>query len=607
MPEPEGTVSAVRERALVESDLYLTNRCGALRLSETAFKRKGAYKAGWSLSLPTLCRDREFHVYVDSSFPFSLPSIYLIDRPPFLTWPHIEEDGKLCLLDDIKIRRPESAPGILASQIADAVDLIRAAEAGNQEDFRSEFHSYWNRQPNLSSKRVLSLIDPHGPSRLIRVWFGRQFCVAGETESQVLNWIRHRYEKTDARQTEIGCLLWLETALLPTQYPRSGSDLYTLIRTRLNDTLLRSFIGRDKDRFLLLLAADTINGPCLGGIRYDRPSQKSNRCSVPGFRQGNAPAVLEDRHLFSPATKVQPMEVDRVDAEWIHGRGHDPRQSTLKDKHVILAGCGSVGAPIAQQLAMAGVGGLTLVDPKTLSWSNVGRHPLGARFVDKSKSLELAKFLQENYPHHRIEGFIGNLQKFLAENAGASTADLIICATADWNMERVLNLEHVHGVITTPVLYAWTEPHACAGHALFLRGTRPCLQCGFTLGGEMKHPVTKWPSGAPHHRSEPACGALFQPYGPIELMGTVSVASSLALDALLGNTASATHRIWAGSRTLLHQAHGDWSDDWLQEHPDRIGGAFQEDSDWINDDSCLACGPHTHLSGSPSDIPGKSS
>ena len=61
---------------------------------------------------------------------------------------------------------------------------------------------------------------------------------------------------------------------------------------------------------------------------------------------------------------------------WVHGRGHDARQKVLAEKYVVIAGCGSVGGPVAQQLAMAGVGQSTLVDPETLTWSNIGRHPL---------------------------------------------------------------------------------------------------------------------------------------------------------------------------------------------------------------------------------------
>jgi len=88
------------------------------------------------------------------------------------------------------------------------------------------------------------------------------------------------------------------------------------------------------------------------------------------------------------------------------------------------------------------------------------------------------------------------------------------------------------GEIVAPILYAWTEPNACAGHAVLIFPGSPCLQCGFSVSGDCKLQVTDWP-GEKKLQTEPARGAVFQPYGPIELLGTISVAASLALDALL--------------------------------------------------------------------------
>jgi hypothetical protein len=109
----------------------------------------------------------------------------------------------------------------------------------------------------------------------------------------------------------------------------------------------------------------------------------------------------------------------------------------------------------------------------------------------------------------------------------------------------------------------------------------------------MLRPVTRWPENMPNHLSEPACGAHFQPYGPIELMGTVSVAASLALDALLGKTINAAQRVWAGPVSLLEESGGAWNDPRLAQYPDRNQGAFQESITWQEDPACSACG-HLH-------------
>ncbi len=492
--------------------------------------------------------------------------------------------------------------------------LVQESEARtNQADFQREFHSYWNRQPNLSDKRIYSLLKARGPSRLVRLWHGQHWCVAGESEEDISNWLKHRHgSKPDYERSDLACLLWLPAPLVPAEYPRSGADLYSLARRTSEDvSLLQTLALADHAPFPVLLGADTDNGPCFAAVCSHRPRRIGPRGAStpktrPGFRPGRVPPDLQTRYLFSTDARVEPMEVDRVDASWVHGRGHDPRQKTLANRRVIVAGCGSVGGPLAQQLAMAGVGRLTLVDPQTLSWPNIGRYPLGSKFIGRPKASALAEFLQENLPHLRIDGFVGTLAEFLESNADRR-AELIVAATADWNSERVLNLDHIDGKIACPLLFAWTEPHACAGHGVYLPGARPCLQCGFTLGGDMQQPVTKWAAEMPGNLSEPACGAYFQPYGPVELMGTVSAAASLALDALLNKLESATHRIWAGQRSLLEENGGAWDDVWLARNSGRNEGGFQETIIWQEDPGCSACGHLQRASLSMSASPDNSS
>jgi molybdopterin/thiamine biosynthesis adenylyltransferase len=239
---------------------------------------------------------------------------------------------------------------------------------------------------------------------------------------------------------------------------------------------------------------------------------------------------------------------------------------------------------------MAGVGHIMTVDPASLSWANVGRHPLGADHAGERKALALAETWRKAYPHARFEGFDSTSQRFLAEHSElVAKADLIICATADWKAELELNLRQQGGEIAVPILYAWTEPNACAGHAVLVFPGSPCLQCGFSVSGDCKLQVTAWP-GEKKLQMEPACGAVFQPYGPIELLGTISVAASLALDALLGRVKAATHRIWAGPQSSLTDAGGIWSKEWINGNMERGKGGFQEERVWERDPLCDVCG-----------------
>src|SRR5258708_39577529 len=81
------TVTAIRERAIMEADLFLANSYGAFRLAEADFapSAEGHFRAGWSMLIHPSNRQRRLHLYADSSFPFSRLSFFLLDRPEFLT------------------------------------------------------------------------------------------------------------------------------------------------------------------------------------------------------------------------------------------------------------------------------------------------------------------------------------------------------------------------------------------------------------------------------------------------------------------------------------------------------------------------------------------
>jgi hypothetical protein len=65
-------------------------------------------------------------------------------------------------------------------------------------------------------------------------------------------------------------------------------------------------------------------------------------------------------------------------------------------------------------------------------------------------------------------------------------------------------------------------------------------------------------------QQEPACGAIYQPYGPIELASINAMIAELALDALLDVRSLSTHRIWATAAERLHRRGGNWSPEWAR-------------------------------------------
>lgn len=279
-----------------------------------------------------------------------------------------------------------------------------------------------------------------------------------------------------------------------------------------------------------------------------------------------------------------------MDAAWVHGRGADPRLPHLRESRVAILGCGSVGAPVALALAQAGVGEFALMDPEVVVPANIGRHPLGADAVGANKAEALARAMRLRLPHIVVDAYARRWDDVAREQPEIlDRCDAIVSAIGEWSAEGALNEWHVSRNRRPGVIYGWTEAHACAGHAVAICETGGCLQCGLSPFGEPLLRVTHWPQGTTI-RQEPACGAAYQPYGPIELAYVTTLVADLALDCLLDNITVSTERIWAGRRSLLEIAGGEWATEWLTFAAGRAQGGFVEERIWPVLEGCGECG-----------------
>ena len=85
----------------------------------------------------------------------------------------------------------------------------------------------------------------------------------------------------------------------------------------------------------------------------------------------------------------------------------------------------------------------------------------------------------------------------------------------NWPAEALLDEWHTLHDRKFPIVYGWTEAHAAAGHAVTIapRGSR--LRDGLDATGLPWLFATQWSEET--LKQEPACGATFEPYGPVEL------------------------------------------------------------------------------------------
>ena len=121
-------------------------------------------------------KPRRLDVLVGTDFPFEAVRFALVDRPEFLTWPHVERDGLLCLLQNnsnVDHGRPVAT---FQNLLGKAHRLVEECIAGtNAADFEAEFETYWNYTVSDGTKSCRSLLTLDGKNRIVSIWRGKDF------------------------------------------------------------------------------------------------------------------------------------------------------------------------------------------------------------------------------------------------------------------------------------------------------------------------------------------------------------------------------------------------------------------------------------------------
>jgi glycine/D-amino acid oxidase-like deaminating enzyme len=241
--------------------------------------------------------------------------------------------------------------------------------------------------------------------------------------------------------------------------------------------------------------------------------------------------------------------------EVVHSRAPDAQQK-LKDAHVVLVGVGALGSSLAVQLARAGVGRLTLIDPDALEAGNLGRHVLGTRHLGESKAEALRQQLLGDVPTVRVNAITGYVQIEKDVEKALDSATLVLVSSADWLSELWLWERKAEGALW-PLVQVWSEPHAFVGHALVSPAQSPDNPRPlFDNIGEFRYAFSKWPNGGVVH--QPACGDSYIPGGPIALGAIAMMGAQAAIDVLAGDIAAARWYSLVSRDSVIEAAGGTY-------------------------------------------------
>lgn len=608
----ENFLSKKHQKGIKRLEHYLNRECSKkpIKLTErqiAKYKKRFAV-AGWAIQPPNL--SRRMIVFVDSRYPFSMPRTIIDPSFSPLIYPHIEEDGYLCISEVSVPKNEDELEAVAQHVIAESIELVkRCLSDSNQNDFKDGILTYWDREKSEGVPKCYSLLDldKGKTARKIKVWKGigekndtfiADNCEEGE------RWLSQKLGNNHKRNNTEGLLVWSEKVLMPKEYPMNNQQVCNFLKDYCGSEafkIFRELAAEIPDKIDIIIGFDTDTGKALTSIVLERPRVSSSyhmtasQELTKGFRAGHVSTIISGNRYSNSNTLIKRSIVQRVDPSWSLSRDSDKRIQVLKEKMVTIIGCGSIGSEISRMLAQNGICNFNLIDHDTMDWENIGRHALGAKAItlngsSYTKTSVLKNALTSQFPHVKVRS--AHSERW--ENAlymdpdAVHGSDLIILATGDWPAENAMNKYALSQEKFPPVLYGWAEGYAAAGHSFAVMNDGGCFNCAFD-DTMFKFSLTEFKS---EHQRLPTCGGIFQPFRSLELAPINAMISTHAIDILTKKTKKSQIRSWVGSHNVLSDNKGKWTNIAEQEIKGRgaITGQFFLQRDFEKIEECSICG-----------------
>ena len=515
-------------------------------------KLSKGFAAGWRIEIPTGSLELKtldhLVLVIDAAFPNSQPRIFAPAAGNDYSWPHVEQSGLLCLRAS---RNSAPVADRVEMHLRGAQELLNFSEPKRREEFEREFTAYWSHRSTQTADRarVWSLVTPGQEAHEVAYFFDvrtNRYVIA-DNEDALKRWLRNTGANPGNKQIHSTWLFCLSQPWTPCEFPETGDQITKLLPQEMVCKYLKP--GQPSP---FLFEVVTPTGTVFAAVVL-RGAER--RDVVRGFRHISRvpPARIISSYAKRP---VERCKVARVDGAWIHGRDHLSSYALVKNRKVVIIGCGAIGAAVARLLAQAGVGEQIFIDGDSLTTANISRHLLGTSHIGFNKASALQEYLRHEFPHLMFEHtFRSRFESLSTKNlAKLAGADLIISAGIDFDGEAAL--DHWRRSLARPPahLCTWVEPYAAAGHGVLLYGQASIL-AGFDGEERPNFRLTDWPNESGSLIIEAGCGNSFQPHGVIDLHPTVGMAAGLALDTLLDKVPASCRRAWMGDPAVV-EANG---------------------------------------------------
>lgn len=205
----------------------------------------------------------------------------------------------------------------------------------------------------------------------------------------------------------------------------------------------------------------------------------------------------------------------------------------MKNKHVVILGCGSVGSLVAMELARAGVENFFLNDPDIVEYHNVCRHQCGIEDVGDLKINALSRKLYNINPNIRIKKFEGQIQNAPKEMLDKFCIgyDTVFVGCADNRAADVYsNRISIYYDASFVSIGFWERAYAGEIFYYLPNVGMPCYECALGSGGNVSARAQ-----ANHHiysNQEQIEGMKFEPGISVDINFITSIGIKIIIDIL---------------------------------------------------------------------------
>lgn len=510
--------------------------------------------------IPICKAENEYHgtVYIDNErlelkisfsnqFPLEFPDIYLENKKR--VYPHVGKNNKICLFDDSSILIQTDNPySILLDAFDRAIEILSISPKNPEynTEILKEFNAYWEEESTV----FLYMITPQYTSNTYKVLdsvlIDNRIILSDSIELSLSVFERCSNKKIDKSSSIETLFIKINrNVIIPIQDTYSWKWLRLFILKNITSSQkeqFKNFLKRKVKSFLKLIVL------MIPGMEHDIPvgfyiNRKSNH-------QQTFETIVD--------CKVKPISIKMIDYDYMTYK--TGISSSLRNKKILLLGCGSVGGYIAANLCQSGICNIDILDNDVLSIENVHRHILGFNDAVKIeyKAELMRKYIEEHYPFVNVDSmnFVNrDVREFLKTPERLKCYDVIVSALGEPTINLEINKILNNKGIQVPLVVCFNEPYSIGGHVIATNMKNGgCLQCLYTdLTSDEIVPfrASFVKENQTFSKSISGCAGTYVEYSALDAQQTALLACRLCLEIIDNKNESSTLLSWYGDSSKL--------------------------------------------------------